>query len=66
MTEEFPGSLVVKDLVLLLLWLGFDPWPGNFHMPQIQPKQKQKQKPMTKSLLSGNLHSKVSATQRHS
>ena len=24
----------VKDLVLSLLWLGFDPWPGNFHMPQ--------------------------------
>ena len=21
-----------------LLWLGFDPWPGNFHMPQVQTK----------------------------
>ena len=19
------------------LWLGFDPWPGNFHILQIQP-----------------------------
>ena len=31
----------VKDLVLPLLWLGsllwggFDPWPGNFQMPQV-------------------------------
>ena len=22
------------------LWLGFNPWPGNFHMPQVQPKRK--------------------------
>ena len=27
--QEFPDSLVVKDLVLLL-WLRFSPWPGNF------------------------------------
>ena len=26
---EFPGSLAVKDLVLSLLWLELDPWPGN-------------------------------------
>ena len=32
----------VKDLALslpwpgLLLWCRFDPWPGNFHMPQVQ------------------------------
>lgn len=30
--REFPGSLAVKDLALSLLWFGFDPWPGNFHM----------------------------------
>ena len=30
---EFPGGPVVKDLVLSLLWLRFDPWPGNFCMP---------------------------------
>ena len=29
---DFPGGSVVKDLVSLL-WLGFDPWPGNFCMP---------------------------------
>ena len=38
--EEFPGGLLVKDPELSLLWLGFDPWPMNFHMPQIWPKTK--------------------------
>ena len=37
----------VKDLVLslqqleLLPWHGFDPWPGNFHMPQTRPQKRQ-------------------------
>ena len=22
-----------------LWWQGFDPWPGNFHMPQMQPNK---------------------------
>ena len=36
----------VKDLVWFMLWLRpllwckFDPWPGNFHMPQVWPKRK--------------------------
>ena len=30
---ELPGGLAVKDLALSLLWLGFNPWPKNFHMP---------------------------------
>ena len=29
----------VKDLVLLLLWRRFDPWPRNFHMWWLQPKK---------------------------
>ena len=35
----------IKDLALLQLWhrlqlwCGFDPWPWNFHMPQVQPKK---------------------------
>ena len=35
----------VKDLALSLQWLrsllclGFDSWPGNFHMPWTQPKK---------------------------
>ena len=45
-SPESPCGPVVKDLVLSLLWLGsmlwhgFDPWPGNFHMPQAQPINK--------------------------
>ena len=37
--KEFPGGLVVKNSELsllwfrLLMWLGFSPWPRNFHMP---------------------------------
>ena len=26
----------------LLLWHGFDPWCGNFHMPQVKKKKKKK------------------------
>ena len=34
----------IKDLVSLqwlgsLLWLRFDPWPGNFHVLWAQPKK---------------------------
>ena len=28
-----------EDPVLLLLWHEFDPWPGNFYMPWLQPKE---------------------------
>ena len=40
----------VKDLALSLQWLGsvpgcrFNPWPGNFHMPYVQPKKKEKKR----------------------
>ena len=37
---RFPGDLAIKDLVLSLLWCGFDPRPGNFCMPQARPKKK--------------------------
>ena len=33
---EFPGGVGVKDLASSLLWLRFDPWPGNFCMPWAQ------------------------------
>ena len=36
----FPSGLVVKDSVLSLPWLEFDPWPGNFCMLQVWPKNK--------------------------
>ena len=34
-------SLVVQ---LSLQQLGFSPWPGNFHMPQVWQKKKKKEK----------------------
>ena len=42
---EFPGGLVVKHSALSLLWLGlllwhgFDPWPGNLCLLRVQPKK---------------------------
>ena len=27
---------------MLLVWWGFDPWPGNFHMAWVQQKKKKK------------------------
>ena len=51
--KGFYSSLVmqwVKDLALSLLWLGsllwrrFDTWPGNFHMPWVQPKKEKRKK----------------------
>ena len=33
----------VKDPVLSALWHGFDPWPRNFCMLQVQEKKKKKE-----------------------
>ena len=51
------GGLVVaqgvKDSASLLLWhrlklwLGFDSWPRNFHIPWVRPKKKKKKKNRT-------------------
>ena len=38
--REFPSGLVVEDLVLSLLQLGFNPWPGNFYMLWGRAKKK--------------------------
>ena len=46
----------VKDLALSPLWFGsllrhgFDPWPRNFHMPQVQPKKTKKKKKKKKKM----------------
>ena len=40
LTGEFPGGLAVKDLVLSLLWLGFDPRPRDFHVGKAKAKNK--------------------------
>ena len=42
--EEFPGGLVVKDLVLSLLWLGFYPWPRDLSYAVGMAKNKNKNK----------------------
>ena len=39
---EFPGSLEIKEPVLLLLWLRFNPWPGKFCMAQARSKDSSK------------------------
>ena len=36
--DRYRSSLVVKDSALSLLWLKFDPGPGNFSMPWAWPK----------------------------
>ena len=41
---------LVRDLVLSLLWHGFDPWPQNFCTPQAQPKGKKKKERKKKRL----------------
>ena len=35
----FPGGLAIKDSVLSLLWLRFEPRPGNFCMLWARPKK---------------------------
>ena len=34
----------VKNPALSLLWLGFHPWPKNFHMSYVWPKEKEKER----------------------
>lgn len=52
----------IKDLVLLQLWhrlqlqLGFNPQPGNFHVPQVQPRKKKNKKQKTVLVEKPNLH----------
>ena len=46
LNRSSPVAQQVKDLALSLpwfgslLWRGFSPWCGNFHMPQVWPKKK--------------------------
>ena len=35
---------MVKEPVLSWLWLGFDPWPRDFHMPWEQQKKKRERR----------------------
>ena len=46
--REFPGGLAVKDLALLLLWLGFNPWPRNICVSGALTKEKKKKRKVKK------------------
>ena len=35
---------MVKEPVLPLLWLGFNPRPGNFHMPTAMAKKRERER----------------------
>lgn len=37
------------------MWLGFDPWPANFHIPQMWPKKKIHVR--SHSIIKGHVHS---------
>lgn len=35
-------ALWAKDSALPQMWFRFNPWPGNFHIQQVQPKRENK------------------------
>ena len=45
----------VKHLVLPQLWHRFDPSPGNFHLPWVQPKNEQKSRGVKEAILLMNI-----------
>ena len=38
-----PSSSAGYGSGVVIAWRGFDPWPGNFHMPRTWPNQKKKE-----------------------
>ena len=52
-TGSIPGPMQwVKDLALPQLWLGFDPWPGNFYMLRVWLKKKKTNKTKPQNIFS--------------
>ena len=41
--QQVKDPAVSLQQLRLLLWRGFHPWPGNFHMPQAQPKKEEEE-----------------------
>ena len=39
MVQQVKYQVVSLQWLGLLLWHEFDPWPGNFHMPQMWPEK---------------------------
>lgn len=52
--QEFLGCLVIKDLILSLLWLGFHPRLGNVYMLWVWPKKLENKLPVGKLITSTN------------
>ena len=44
MAQQVKDPAMSLQQLRLLLWFGFDPWPGNFHMPWVQPKTNKQKK----------------------
>ena len=42
MLEQVKDPVLSPQWLKSLLWPGFNPWPGNFHMPMAWPKTPQK------------------------
>ena len=53
---EFSGGSAGEGLVSSLLWLGFDPWPGNFGMPWSWPKNRQVKRSQLRFLQKKRVH----------
>ena len=49
---SLPGLVQwVEDQVLSQLWLRFDPWPRNIHMPWVWPLKKIKKRSLNTDLI---------------
>ena len=48
--QSLTGFSGLKGPALLQVWLGFNPWPGNFHKPWVWPLKKKKKKKVSLSI----------------
>lgn len=51
MAQQVGDLALALPLLESLLWCGFRPWPGNVHMQQSQPPEKNKKKKRGNCLL---------------
>ena len=49
MTQQVKDPALSLLWLRLHLWLGFDPWPGNGHVPQAWQKKKKKKKKVARA-----------------
>ena len=48
--QQVKDSALSLQQLRLLLWCGFHPWPGNFCMPQMWPKKRERERERNSSL----------------